>query len=130
MSENISIINCKTNWEIDAIKFIKSKISNKKYIILTGGRSVKNLYKKDIFFNLIKNKDIFLSDERLNTCKDNKNANLIKKYFKNKIYLPQEFKNKYVNKIDFSLLSYGDDGHVASIFPNIKKKECVNAKNY
>ena len=88
------------------------------------------MYRKKIFLEIIKKKDIFLSDERLNTDSNNKNFELIKNYFKNKIYLPEEFKKKNIHKIDFSLLSYGDDGHIASIFPNMKKKDYLNKKNY
>ena len=141
--------------EIDKKKKSKSRLS----FVLTGGSSPVNLYKKLAKSNIDwSNIDLFWGDERFVSNKS-KNSNFkmandlfikkskIKKRnlfyintkrkdvnqssleYQNKI--KNYFKNKKI-KFDICLLGMGNDGHVASIFPNtniLKKKSIVSPVN-
>ena len=141
--------------EIDKKKKSKSRLS----FVLTGGSSPINLYKKLAKSNIDwSNIDLFWGDERFVSNKS-KNSNFkmandlfikkskIKKRnlfyintkrkdvnqssleYQNKI--KNYFKNKKI-KFDICLLGMGNDGHVASIFPNtniLKKKSIVSPVN-
>mgnify|MGYP001300539823 CR=1 FL=1 len=126
------------NWEKKiALELSKSIKKNNNNIILTGGKSVKKIYKH--LFELVKVKkkkiNIFLTDERcLNISNSNLNANLFK--FISKLnyinFFPIILKNTsfercaklYEKKVplnpSFVLLSLAEDGHLASIFFNSK----------
>ena len=141
--------------EIDKKKKSKSRLS----FVLTGGSSPINLYKKLAKSNIDwSNIDLFWGDERFVSNKS-KNSNFkmandlfikkskIKK--RNLFYINTERKDvnqsslEYQNKIknyfknkkisfDICLLGMGNDGHVASIFPNtniLKKKSIVSPVN-
>jgi len=141
--------------EIDKKKKSKSRLS----FVLTGGSSPINLYKKLAKSNIDwSNIDLFWGDERFVSNKS-KNSNFkmandlfikkskIKK--RNLFYINTERKDvnqsslEYQNKIknyfknkkisfDVCLLGMGNDGHVASIFPNtniLKKKSIVSPVN-
>ena len=132
---------------LDCAKFILKKIFQNKHkkIILTGGKSVKKIY-KNLFGYLIKVKfklDIFLSDERcLKFGNKNLNANIFKNKFNNSLvkFHPIIKKKtsflsaaKVYNKVlpknpAIILLSVGDDGHIASIFN--KSKAIKSNKNF
>ena len=139
--------------EIDKKKKSKSRLS----FVLTGGSSPINLYKKLAKSNIDwSNIDLFWGDERFVSNKS-KNSNFkmandlfIKKVkinkrnlfyintktkdinqssleYQNKI--KKYFKNKKI-KFDICLLGMGNDGHVASIFPNtniLKKRFIVSS---
>ena len=141
--------------EIDKKKKSKSRLS----FVLTGGSSPINLYKKLAKSNIDwSNIDLFWGDERFVSNKS-KNSNFkmandlfikkskIKK--RNLFYINTKRKDvnqsslEYQNKIknyfknkkisfDICLLGMGNDGHVASIFPNtniLKKKFIVSPVN-
>ena len=141
--------------EIDKKKKSKSRMS----FVLTGGSSPINLYKKLAKSNIDwSNIDLFWGDERFVSNKS-KNSNFkmandlfikkskIKK--RNLFYINTKRKDvnqsslEYQNKIknyfknkkisfDICLLGMGNDGHVASIFPNtniLKKKFIVSPVN-
>ena len=141
--------------EIDKKKKSKSRLS----FVLTGGSSPVNLYKKLAKSNIDwSNIDLFWGDERFVSNKS-KNSNFkmandlfikkskIKK--RNLFYINTKRKDvnqsslEYQNKIknyfknkkisfDICLLGMGNDGHVASIFPNtniLKKKFIVSPVN-
>ena len=141
--------------EIDKKKKSKSRLS----FVLTGGSSPINLYKKLAKSNIDwSNIDLFWGDERFVSNKS-KNSNFkmandlfikkskIKK--RNLFYINTKRKDvnqsslEYQNKIknyfknkkisfDICLLGMGNDGHVASIFPNtkiLKKKSIVSPVN-
>jgi 6-phosphogluconolactonase/glucosamine-6-phosphate isomerase/deaminase len=130
--------NKNSNWKKKIEQFIIKKHRKKKIdIILTGGKSVRNFYKyfKNKQFLMNYNVNIFLSDERITSNKKYLNSELIKKYFKKKknvkIFLPmissvkwkkyktiKSYNDLIPKKIDFSILSLGSDGHIASIFKN------------
>jgi len=143
------------NFERDALK---KKNKNKRFsFVLTGGKSPINLYKKLSKSQVDwKNIDLFWGDERYVSQK-NKNSNyklaydnLIKKIKINnnsifrintnnkvisnssRIY-SNKIKKYFMNKVisfDYFLLGMGEDGHIASIFPNskeIKKKFIVKS---
>lgn len=129
-----------SEWASNCAQFINNEIltnSNKTIdIVLTGGSSANKIYPylTSYFDNSQKNINIFLSDER---CVDeldfNSNFRMLNIYFNkydfiklNKLYYIDkgiEFSIKnYIDilpqKVNISLLGLGDDGHVASIFPN------------
>ena len=141
--------------EIDKKKKSRSRLS----FVLTGGSSPINLYKKLAKSNIDwSNIDLFWGDERFVSNKS-KNSNFkmandlfikkskIKK--RNLFYINTKRKDvnqsslEYQNKIknyfknkkisfDICLLGMGNDGHVASIFPNtniLKKKFIVSPVN-
>ncbi len=144
--KNISYFNWEKQVALELSKCLKSK---KNDIILTGGTSVKKIYK--YLFKILKQKknkiNIFLSDERcLRTPNPNLNANLFTLI--NKLsyvnFFPIILKNtsfkkcadiyerKVSRKPSFVLLSLAEDGHLASIFINskalISKKKVVFEK--
>lgn len=117
------------------------KKEKNKNIFLTGGKSIIELYiyfKEKKFFDTENN--FFLTDERIVTFNNLKKTNsyLLKKklnirfrHFEN-LYLNNNFKpQKFIDKInkknfhiDYLFLSFGNDGHIASVFKinNIIKK--------
>ncbi len=110
--------------------FFKNRLK-KNILILSGGRSIKKIYKK------IYNKDInwlntkiFILDERLTKQEKNLNLNLIKTIFKSKCEIynihKDNIKDSYIAKIiknnnSITILGMGEDGHFASIFTKSKK---------
>ena len=121
-------------------KILVDEIKRNKNIMITGGKTYLNFYKK---LNKIKNFNkinFFLSDERLSRNKNDLNSYHIKKslnYESNKINNINFFfdindyknKNRYLlfkkieknfrklnSKINLAFLGVGDDGHIASIF--------------
>ena len=133
---------------IDVLKkdVLKKKKENKRFsLVLTGGKSPVNLYLKLAKYKIDwSNIDLFWSDERF-VSRKSKNSNyklaydtFIKKVKINKRNLfpintkiknalkssesysnliKNYFKNKFIT-FDCLLLGMGDDGHIASIFPN------------
>jgi 6-phosphogluconolactonase len=126
---------------------IKILLRKKINILLTGGRNALKLY---FFLNIkIKKLDLrkvifWLTDERLN-CKNKKESNYFsikkvlfkkideKKYnFSNILYNLNDLKNSinkyeifFPKKFDLMIITLGDDGHVASLFP-IAKEESIS----
>ena len=121
------------NFERDTLQ---KKNKNKRFsFVLTGGKSPLNLYKKLAKSQVDwQNIDLFWGDERYVSQK-NKNSNyklaydnLIKKIKINKNSVFRINTNNKVISFDYFLLGMGEDGHIASIFPNskeIKKKFIV-----
>jgi len=138
------------------INFIFNKIkkinNSSKFFnfIISGGSStkliIKNLYKLKInFFNW----RIFLSDDRIIKSNNLRNDEFLKKNFLKKIIykknnfinynkkiISHKFLNEYKKKLKvkffhLSILGFGNDGHVASIFANSFKKNssCYFIKN-
>ena len=132
--------------------FSRKKKQKKRFsFVLTGGESPIKLYRKLAKINIDWNKiDLFWGDERyVSHLSKNSNYNLAFKEFikeikinKKNIYpiktnrpiskcsddytktIKKYFKNKKII-FDYCLLGMGDDGHIASLFPNSKH---LNAK--
>jgi 6-phosphogluconolactonase len=130
-----------------------SIIANKKKInsiVITGGRSAKELYKKwpnDSSFKLFKSAAFYLSDERFVDFQSKDsiykmiNSSLGKFIPGNQIFKingnNKNFKseaksyNKIIpDKIDVVLLSVGEDGHVSSLFPKSEALKCNSKVTY
>ena len=125
MSKNLKIVNCGKNWIKFGSRVIKKDLLKKaknSHVILTGGRYAKKIYTNKVFKKLNHNNKIILSDERITNVQKFKNSNILKKYFKlTKILEPNELQNTKRYIISFCLLSLGEDGHFASIFPGDRK---------
>jgi 6-phosphogluconolactonase len=135
------------NYSIDLIYNAINKSLEEKNIcnlLLTGGESIGIIYENLIKLNINwKNVKIFISDERfVNINSIYRNERFIKNYFNDKIEFPNEnlygFNFKYgikkstilydslldnLTKFDVSILSIGEDGHIASIFPKNYSKQ-------
>lgn len=125
----IKIIPVGNLWIKNTIKILKFNNRNKN-IIITGGRYASRIYRKKSFKSIFKNKLLYLSDERLETIKKNTNSFNLNKIINRKLYLPNELKLKNYKNFSFALLSLGEDGHFASIFPGCKKAKSNFNKNY
>ena len=142
----IKLIFKDSEWADKSFTFINNeinKILKKKSrcnLILTGGRCAKKIY--NVWSNHLKKENFnklyfYLTDERnvptsnensnykmisdnlfLNFEKKNLNFYKFETELKDKKKIIDNYNNKLPNTIDITLLSIGDDGHVASIFPN------------
>jgi 6-phosphogluconolactonase len=135
-----------SDWPENAAKLIQSEIyclllaKNRCSVMLTGGRSAKLLYQawsENIDFKQLNNVDFYFSDERSVTPLDSESnygmamENLFKYEIPGNCSIHrmeaenvnhQDVINKYESilpdRIDILLLSLGEDGHIASLFPN------------
>jgi 6-phosphogluconolactonase/glucosamine-6-phosphate isomerase/deaminase len=136
IKKNFIVLNS-NNFYSKSCQIIISKLKDKKVIVVTGGKSFIKIYKIKKFQELKLNQKYFLSDERIVSLKSKySNYNNINKYFDNnklvyfdttnvsKKKLSEQFiKNYKFRKLDLSLLSFGEDGHIASIFFDKMKSE-------
>ena len=136
----MNLIIYKKNFLINVTHFLAEKINKNRNILITGGTTVRKIYSRLSEQVNFKNKFFYLSDERFAKKKTSTNKYLVDRYFiKNKKINFVSFnisnKNKQFTtnytlpkKIDLSILSFGFDGHIASIFFN--KKRIMKFKNF
>jgi len=123
------------------------KTSDELNLVFTGGRFGEEFSKFIISKNfLIKNKNFYLTDERISKDINQKNNILIfskfkkTKNFEENRFIDFEqsiknFKNNFslLKTIDLVFLSLGEDGHLAGHFPNsinLTKKICYTHKDH
>ena len=149
------IINSFESLVIEINKILKKK--SKINVMLTGGKSIAKFYRylsKNVDEKFWSKSNFYLTDERLFESRENTNYYMIKKtLFKNfrnneinfnKFYNKKKtikhnlnfFDKKLKKKMDIIFLSYAKDGHIASLFPNLrpstsKKNVCyvINKEN-
>ena len=129
MKVNFVVIK-KKSFNLKCAKYLEKKIKKSKNILIPGGNSIKKIY---VFLSKIvkfSNKIFYLTDERLKVIKSQSNFqmiknNLIKKnrvnfrFFSYNYLNPNDILKNYQplpKKFDLSILSFGKDGHIASIF--------------
>ena len=95
----------------DFFNKIKFYILDERNVSLHSEYSNYNLINNSLFFNKLSNKNLFYFDTSLIS-----NEIIIENYIRD---LPK--------KMDITILSLGDDGHIASIFPN--DKNTIDSKN-
>jgi len=128
MKVNFLII--KKNFDMKCANYLRKKIDKSEKILIPGGNSIKKIYNK-LSKNLnYSNKIFYISDERLKVPYNQTNYKMIKNNFimKKKVVIkyfsydgkkPEDILKYYLplpNKFDLSILSFGKDGHVSSIF--------------
>ena len=118
------------------IEFLTKKLSrhkNRANIIVSGGNSLKKLYKK---LRLLQTSNFYLSDERLvNSNSKLSNFKKLSKFLDDKLLWPtKKLLSNKPNKIlkrsnseinlnpkkSIAVISVGEDGHICSIFNNYK----------
>ena len=128
MKVNFLII--KTNFNMKCANYLRKKIKKSKKILIPGGNSIKKIYNKLSKSLNYSNKTFYISDERLKVPYKQTNYKMIKnnfimkkkvvvKYFSHNEKKPEDILKYYLplpNKFDLSILSFGKDGHVSSIF--------------
>jgi len=128
----------KKNFNSETSNYLVRLLKKSKKIIITSGKTITPIYKKVDKHNF-KNKLFYLSDERLVSYNSKfSNYKNISKYSfvnKNKLFhfdINKKFSKKRtdiflkkmtkINKFDFSILSVGNNCHIASIFFDNKTK--------
>jgi 6-phosphogluconolactonase/glucosamine-6-phosphate isomerase/deaminase len=120
MYQVINFINKKNA----CIEYLVKKIKKNQIVTIPGGRSSEIILK--ILNNKIKeNKTIFLTDERIGVSSSDRNEKILVKYINlkrnhNYIKFSLFLDNKIINKNLLSFVGFGNDGHFASIFPEVK----------
>ena len=129
--ENIKA-GAKKAFELSKNSFYKKTITN---IAITGGAFGKEFAEVMSKSKNIKNRNIFLTDERISPILSEQNSNFVIKIFcKNKFleknnfhHFSQDFlsdlnqPNDLEKRFDLCLLSLGEDGHLAGHFENSKE---------
>ena len=135
-------------WQKKTLDIINKTTQNKNNFLICGGKTVKPIY-RNIDKKKITKKKIILGDER-DVCLNSKNSNFYsikKNLFKNKINkkkfvffdikknkskkkILNEYMNKVPKKIDASIFSFAEDGHIFSLFFNEKNFKKKNKKAF
>jgi 6-phosphogluconolactonase len=141
----MNIIKFYDNFLNKIISLLKKK--KKVNVMITGGNSIKQFYS---YFNskiekkILKKINFFLSDERIFEKDSDTNFFFVKKtlfkgFKKKEFNLKNFFKkdknlitnldyfNSVLPKMDIIILSYGSDGHIASLFPGLEPQ--IKRKN-
>ena len=136
MKVNFILIN-KNNFSKACSIYLYNKIIKAKNILIPGGNSIKKIYSYLSKLDKFKKKCFYLTDERITLNKKETNSSMINNLFikKKKIDL-KLFNHKFSSndkiisnyrpipkKFDLSILSFGVDGHIASIFFDNRKVE-------
>ncbi|KAM0674521.1 hypothetical protein GVAV_002136 [Gurleya vavrai] len=109
------LIKYTDNFIISLYEILKDYSSKNLNLLLSGG-SLLSLFNNIIFKKIDSSRwQIYFSDERLNGETNIESARLNFKYMSATL---NDLREKKLQKCELAILSVGEDGHVASLFPN------------